>query len=219
MLDTEMTHRQPGLRTPPAEELSPPHTPPQKPVDLKDSEKVQHDPLFPNKEEDPVDLDIADDYVTRTLQREPALPPIKWKNILAEIQWVSFIVLTSTPILGVYGLFTTNLQAKTAAWAALYYLMTGLGITAGECWRVFTRANLRIFAQNRCLTMPPVSFFQVTIVCGHTALMSRPVRSSTSWPLWAPALFRAPSTGGLVATAPITATPTPISTLTARTLV
>lgn len=82
---------------------------------------------------DYADGDIPDDYVTRTLQSQPPLPPIQWKNILSEIQWVSFIVLTTTPLLAIYGMFTTQLQLKTFIWAVVYYFITGLGITAGEC--------------------------------------------------------------------------------------
>lgn len=81
---------------------------------------------------DYADSDIPDDYVTRTLQSQPPLPPIQWKNILSEIQWVSFIVLTTTPLLAIYGMFTTQLQLKTFIWAVVYYFITGLGITAGE---------------------------------------------------------------------------------------
>lgn len=74
----------------------------------------------------------ADDYVSRILQSQPPLPPIQWKNLLSEIQWVSAIALTITPILAIYGMFTTQLQLKTFIWAAIYYFITGLGITAGE---------------------------------------------------------------------------------------
>lgn len=77
------------------------------------------------------DGDIPDDYVLRALEREPDLPPIKWKNILNELQWVSFIVLTTTPILAVYGLLTTPLSWKTLAWSIAYYFFSGFGITAG----------------------------------------------------------------------------------------
>ncbi|PWN24005.1 hypothetical protein BCV69DRAFT_243498 [Microstroma glucosiphilum] len=74
---------------------------------------------------------IPDDYVTRTLEREPPLPPIEWKNVLSEIQWVSATVLTVTPLLAIYGMFTTPLSWKTFIWSFIYYFFTGLGITAG----------------------------------------------------------------------------------------
>ncbi|PWN96938.1 putative stearoyl-CoA desaturase [Tilletiopsis washingtonensis] len=118
---------EPGLRTPPADQLSPPQS------EASEDEGVAV-PSRGGKKASPrphPDDDIPDDYVTRTLQREPALPPIQWKNILSEIQWVSFIILTSTPLLAVYGMCTTPLQLKTAVWAGVYYFFTGLGITAG----------------------------------------------------------------------------------------
>ncbi|PWN53880.1 putative stearoyl-CoA desaturase [Violaceomyces palustris] len=79
----------------------------------------------------PVDADLPDDYVSRVLSKEKPLPPIEWKNILSEIQWVSFIILTTTPLLAVYGIFTTSFSLKTFIWATVYYFFTGLGITAG----------------------------------------------------------------------------------------
>ncbi|MCO5599813.1 hypothetical protein L7F22_053920 [Adiantum nelumboides] len=113
----------PGLRTPPADQLSPPQS--------EDESTGAPSVPQPKKKSAFADGDIPDDYVTRTLEREPALPPVEWKNILNEIQWVSFIVLTSTPLLAVYGLFTTHLTWKTFAWSIAYYFFSGLGITAG----------------------------------------------------------------------------------------
>lgn len=113
----------PGLRTPPADQLSPPQS--------EDESTGKPVVPQPKKKSTFADGDIPDDYVTRTLEREPALPPVEWKNVLNEIQWVSFIVLTSTPILAVYGVFTTHLTWKTLAWSIAYYFFSGLGITAG----------------------------------------------------------------------------------------
>ncbi|CAO1613552.1 unnamed protein product [Jaminaea pallidilutea] len=131
-------HFETGLRTPPADQLSPP------PSDASDEESKKdavpssggRKRTTPNKWQKQdgtkyADAAIPDDYVTRTLEREPPLPPVEWKNILSEIQWVSFIVLTSTPILALFGMFTTPLQWKTFAWSVVYYYFTGLGITAG----------------------------------------------------------------------------------------
>ena len=77
------------------------------------------------------DANIPDDYVSRVLATEKPLPPVTIKNILSEIQWVSFLALTITPLLAIYGLFTTSWNSYTAAWAFVYYFLTGLGITAG----------------------------------------------------------------------------------------
>lgn len=124
--EQELLHRKqpaPGLRTPPADQLSPPQS--------EDESTGAASVPQPKKKSAFSDGDIPDDYVTRTLEREPALPPVQWKNVLGEIQWVSFIILTSTPLLGLYGLFTTPLQWKTFAWSVVYYFFSGLGITAG----------------------------------------------------------------------------------------
>lgn len=113
----------PGLRTPPADQLSPPQS--------EDESHGKEAIPQAKKKSAFADGDIPDDYVTRTLEREPALPPVQMKNILSEIQWVSFIILTTTPLLGIYGMFTTPLLWKTLAWSIAYYFVTGLGITAG----------------------------------------------------------------------------------------
>jgi len=79
----------------------------------------------------PADEGLSDNYIQRMLAKPDDLPPWRWSNILNEIQWVSTIVLTATPLLAAYGIYTTPLQAKTFAWSVVYYFLTGLGITAG----------------------------------------------------------------------------------------
>lgn len=123
--ETELINRKqpaPGLRTPPSDQLSPPQS----------EDESTGSPTVPSKKKSTfADGDIPDDYVTRTLEREPALPPVEWKNLLSEIQWVSGTILILTPLLGLYGIFTTPLSAKTFAWSVVYYFFSGLGITAG----------------------------------------------------------------------------------------
>lgn len=70
-------------------------------------------------------------YVQRTIAATPELPPITWRNVHKNINWVSFAVLTVVPALAFYGAATTRLRWQTALWAVLYYFYTGLGITAG----------------------------------------------------------------------------------------
>jgi len=79
----------------------------------------------------PVDIDIPDNYVHHVLATQKELPPITWKNLYDELQWISVIVLALTPIASIYGWFTTPLQLKTALFSVGYYYFTGLGITAG----------------------------------------------------------------------------------------
>ena len=79
----------------------------------------------------PIDIDIPDNYVYHVLANQKELPPITWKTLYKETQWISVIALTFTPIASIYGWFTTPLQFKTALFAIFYYFFTGVGITAG----------------------------------------------------------------------------------------
>jgi len=86
-------------------------------------EQLKDDPL-------PEDIDIPDNYVQYTLKKEKSLPPVRWENLLNELNWLNVIILCATPIIGVIGVYFTHLQWKTAAFAAFYYYMTGLGTLA-----------------------------------------------------------------------------------------
>ncbi|KAG0173104.1 hypothetical protein DFQ28_001051 [Apophysomyces sp. BC1034] len=57
--------------------------------------------------------------------------PITWQNWCRHVNWTQSILLIGTPAIAGYGLLTTELQTKTLIWALVYYLITGLGITAG----------------------------------------------------------------------------------------
>ncbi|KAK0506400.1 delta 9-fatty acid desaturase protein [Armillaria luteobubalina] len=85
----------------------------------------------PTKKDVPIDLYIPDNYVQHTLTTTKPLPPITLSNIFNEINWLSFTILTSTPIMGVIGACYTKLRWETAIWATVYYFITTLGITAG----------------------------------------------------------------------------------------
>jgi len=75
-----------------------------------------------------VDADVPDNYVQYTLKKEKGLPPVRWNNLLNELNWLNVIILGLTPILGVIGLYYTKLQWKTALFASFYYYVTGLGM-------------------------------------------------------------------------------------------
>ncbi|KAK0432097.1 delta 9-fatty acid desaturase protein [Desarmillaria tabescens] len=83
------------------------------------------------KKDVPIDLNIPDNYVQHTLTTTKPLPPISLSNVLNEINWLPFTVMTTTPIMGVIGAYYTKLRWETAIWAIVYYYITGLGITAG----------------------------------------------------------------------------------------
>jgi len=79
----------------------------------------------------PADAEIPDNYVSATIAKQKYLPPVTWGNLLQNIQWISFLAITVTPTVAIYGMFTTNFNWKTALWSVIYYFITGLGITAG----------------------------------------------------------------------------------------
>ncbi|KAF8321747.1 hypothetical protein DL93DRAFT_2093707 [Clavulina sp. PMI_390] len=110
------TPRKPGQAASSLNDM--PLTPPQSPPPAERSSE-------------PADLHIPDNYVQHTLATVPPLPPIQFKNILKEIQWISVLAITVTPSLAIWGAVTTPLSTKTAAFSVFWYFVTGLGITAG----------------------------------------------------------------------------------------
>ncbi|KAI0313334.1 delta9-fatty acid desaturase [Amylostereum chailletii] len=78
-----------------------------------------------------VDVDIPDNYIHHTLQTTEHLRPITWSNFWRELNYVNLAVTGIPHLLVLYGVPTTNLERTTAMFAALYYFITGLGITAG----------------------------------------------------------------------------------------
>ncbi|KAL4255356.1 fatty acid desaturase type 1 family protein, partial [Pleurotus pulmonarius] len=82
-------------------------------------------------DETPADIDIPDNYVAYTLAHQKSLPPFQWRNWRTEISWISFFLLTLTPLIGVVGAYYTPLHRNTLLFAIFYYYLTGLGITAG----------------------------------------------------------------------------------------
>lgn len=94
----------------------------QAPGDLKEvpAKPTSVDPV-------PTDADIPDNYVQYTLKKEKGLPPVRLDNLLNELNWLNVGILGLTPIIGIIGMYHTNLQWKTAAFAAFYYYITGLG--------------------------------------------------------------------------------------------
>lgn len=82
-------------------------------------------------DEQPSDLNIPDNYVQHTLKTTKPLPPVTWANLLQNINWISFTLLTATPLIGAWGALTTELRWETAAFAVFWYFVTGLG----EWWR------------------------------------------------------------------------------------
>lgn len=79
--------------------------------------KKQNNPAFHSSEDW--------NYVRRTLAKEKPLPPITWRNVHKNINWISFLALTIVPVLAFYGAATTPLKWQTALWSVIYYFYTG----------------------------------------------------------------------------------------------
>jgi stearoyl-CoA desaturase (delta-9 desaturase) len=76
------------------------------------------------------DVHVPDNFVEHILKSSKPRPPITLGNILGEINWLNFAILTVTPALAIYGACTTTLRWETAVWASVYYFVTGLGALA-----------------------------------------------------------------------------------------
>lgn len=50
-----------------------------------------------------------------------------------EINWEGVFWVIVLPIIGLIAAAFTPLQTKTAIWAVIYHITTGVGITAGPC--------------------------------------------------------------------------------------
>ena len=72
-------------------------------------------PIEPTFE--PSDRYIPDNYVSKTIANTKYLPPVTWKNLIYNIQWVSFFALTITPALAIYGFMTIPVQRATLIWS------------------------------------------------------------------------------------------------------
>ncbi|KAK9703998.1 stearoyl-CoA 9-desaturase [Basidiobolus ranarum] len=68
---------------------------------------------------------------TRSNVDEPSQVPWNKRPLYKRIHWVHTLLLTLTPLIAVYGFFTTPLLTKTLIWSIVYYFMTGIGITGG----------------------------------------------------------------------------------------
>jgi len=59
-------------------------------------------------------------------------PEIEEKRVKS-INWEGVFWVIILPILGFIAAAFTPLQTKTAIWAVIYHVTTGVGITAGSC--------------------------------------------------------------------------------------
>ena len=62
------------------------------------------------------DEDIPDNYVSATIAKQKYLPPVMWSNLFWNIQWISFLAITVTPTVAIYGMCTTECDRRTVIW-------------------------------------------------------------------------------------------------------
>ncbi|CAO3593434.1 unnamed protein product [Absidia cylindrospora] len=86
------------------------------------------------------DDDIVYAYTASEARKKPLPPsqmpplfdePTTMKNFHHHVNWLQSLLLISTPLLALYGAWTTTLYTKTLYWTLIYYFTTGLGITGG----------------------------------------------------------------------------------------
>lgn len=70
-------------------------------------------------------------FVQRQLAAAPTRPPLSLENWASEVIWFNLAVISTTPLVSLYGLCTTSLAARTAAFCLFYYVFNMIGITGG----------------------------------------------------------------------------------------
>ncbi|KAJ1943940.1 stearoyl-CoA 9-desaturase [Linderina pennispora] len=69
-------------------------------------------------------------YIERPTYKREKMPP-ETRPLFERLHWVHIILLSTTPLIALYGILTTPLMLKTLAWGVAYYMFAGFGITAG----------------------------------------------------------------------------------------
>ncbi|OLY81015.1 Acyl-CoA desaturase [Smittium mucronatum] len=57
--------------------------------------------------------------------------PVETRPLIDRIHWVHVILLSVSPLIALYGAFTTKVQMKTLYFTIFYYIISALGVTAG----------------------------------------------------------------------------------------
>ncbi|KAF7354276.1 Acyl-CoA desaturase [Mycena venus] len=78
-----------------------------------------------------VDLPEVENYVSHALKTTKPLPPVRWDNLISELNWIGVFVITLPPVVSIVGAYHTRLRWETALFSVFYYFFTGLGVTAG----------------------------------------------------------------------------------------
>lgn len=92
---------------------------------------------------------IASDRRSHLVQRQfsstPVRPPLSPVNWTSEVVWFNLIVVVATPLVSLYGLYTTPLVARTVAFCVLCYLVNMIGRDVTLI--VATRADVGLLGQ------------------------------------------------------------------------
>lgn len=82
----------------------------------------------PSPEENKEDSDNESrSFVDRQLAATTPLPPITWTTLFGRIIWFNLITVTLTPLLSLYGIFTTRATPPTVVFSIVYYVWNMLG--------------------------------------------------------------------------------------------
>ncbi len=66
-------------------------------------------------------------FIRRQLTSTPIRPAVSWSNWTKEIIWFNLIVVTTTPLISLYGIFTTSWNSKTLGFCVSYYVFNMIG--------------------------------------------------------------------------------------------
>ncbi|KAF7317096.1 Delta-9 fatty acid desaturase protein [Mycena chlorophos] len=75
--------------------------------------------------------EVGQSYYDYSLSIRKELPPITWKNLLWNLDWLNVFILSGVPAMTVLGCLVAPLRWETFWFSVFYYYVTGLGITAG----------------------------------------------------------------------------------------
>jgi stearoyl-CoA desaturase (Delta-9 desaturase) len=151
-----MSSIRPSRKTPPPEitAITPPLTPP------SESSQLPANPV-------PASGSVPENYVAYTLRTSKPLPPVTWQNFWTELNWLNVVILSITPALTIYGLYTTKVVWKTALFSVFYYFATGLGmfvLTLSSCLPAYPSLGItagyhRLWAHRSYNASRPLEYF------------------------------------------------------------
>ena len=131
-LELLMIHRSPPSNTPCPAAISPALTHLMSAHEGREQEQEQEQIQLPPSaaHRAPMSAEDGQPDAQRSQTRpssESPLPPITWRNWHRQIRWFNLAVVVLTPLLAVYGLYTTTLTTPTVLFSAAYYVFNMIG--------------------------------------------------------------------------------------------